>query len=109
VRDGSVLLAGFLNTGSVARSADSGTGSTPLIWAASIATAARARSCPSSFWAIMPPNECPTRIGADGRVSMMAAKCATTSSMPWSPIASGSCRDASTVAPSPGQPGACGS
>ena len=50
-------FAGFLNTGSVARSADSGTGSTPLIWAASIATAAAARSWPSSFCAIIPPNE----------------------------------------------------
>ena len=40
---------------------------------------------------------------------MMPAKCATTSSMPWSPIASGSFREASTVSPSPGQPGAWGS
>ena len=38
----------------------------------------------------------------------MAAKCATTSSMPWSPIASGFCARTSTVSPSPGQPGACG-
>ncbi|WP_264198632.1 hypothetical protein [Pseudonocardia sp. ICBG601] len=40
---------------------------------------------------------------------MIAAKWATTSSMPWSEIASGSSREASTESPSPGQPGACGS
>ena len=67
------LFAGFLNTGSVARSADSGSGSTPLICAASIATAAAARSWPSSFCAIMPPKECPTRIGLVSRRSMMPA------------------------------------
>ena len=64
------LLAGFLNTGRVARSADSGSGSTPLIWAASMATAAAARSSPSSRCAIIPPKECPTRIGLVGSASM---------------------------------------
>ena len=67
------LLAGFLNTGKVARSDDSGSGSTPLIWAASIATAAAARSWPSSFWAIMPPKECPIRIGFASSPSMIFA------------------------------------
>ena len=102
-------LAGFLNTGSVARSADSGTGSTPLIWAASMATAATPSPRPSSFWAIIPPNECPTRMGAAGRVAMIDAKCSVTSSMPWSPICSALAREASTVSLSPGQPGASGS
>ena len=60
------LLAGFLNTGSVALSAESGSGSTPLIWAASMAIAAAARSSPRSRCAIIPPKECPTRIGLSG-------------------------------------------
>lgn len=67
------LFAGFLNTGSVERSADSGSGRTPLIWAASIATAAAARSWPSSFWAIMPPKEWPIRIGSVSMPRMIAA------------------------------------
>jgi hypothetical protein len=66
-------LPGFLNTGSVARNADSGNGSTPLICAASIAIAATARSRPSSFWAIMPPKECPIRIGLAPSPSMIFA------------------------------------
>ncbi len=37
---------------------------------------------------------------------MTSAKWATTSSMPWSAIASGLARAASTVSGSPGQPGA---
>ena len=61
--DRPVLVRRVLEHRQGGRSADSGSGSTPLICAASIATAATARSCPSSFWAIMPPNECPIRIG----------------------------------------------
>ena len=65
-------LPGFLNTGRVARKAESGSGSTPLICASSIATAARARSWPSSFCAIIPPKEWPTRIGLLGKLAMRA-------------------------------------
>jgi hypothetical protein len=67
------LFAGFLNTGNVARSDDSGNGSTPLICAASIATAPTARSWPSSFCAIMPPKECPMRMGFTSRSAMIFA------------------------------------
>ncbi len=67
------LFVGLRNTGSVARSAESGRGSTPLIWAASIATAAAARSSPSSRCAIMPPKEWPTRIGLAGSALMSCA------------------------------------
>jgi hypothetical protein len=66
-------LAGLRNTGRVERSADSGSGSTPLIWAASMAIAASPRFWPSSFSAIMPPKEWPTRTGGCGRASMTAA------------------------------------
>jgi hypothetical protein len=61
------------NTGRVDRSDDSGSGSTPLIWAASMAMAAAARSWPSSFSAIMPPKEWPIRMGLAGRLAMIAA------------------------------------
>lgn len=67
------LLAGFLKTGNVAFSADSGSGRTPLIWAASIATAAAARSWPSSFCAIIPPKEWPITMGRTGRSAISAA------------------------------------
>ena len=67
------LFAGFLKTGSVALSADSGSGRTPLICAASMATAAAARSSPSSRWAIIPPKEWPIRMGLVGRASMRLA------------------------------------
>ena len=62
-----------MNTGSVDRRADSGSGSTPLIWAASMPMAAAARSSPSSFSAIMPPNEWPITTGGAGRVAMIFA------------------------------------
>jgi len=68
-----VRFAGFLNTGNVARSDDSGSGRTPLIWAASIAMAAAARSFPSNFSAIIPPKECPIRIGLASKSAMIAA------------------------------------
>lgn len=48
-------------------------GSTPLIWAASMAMAPAARSWPSSFSAIMPPKEWPIRMGLAGRPAMIAA------------------------------------
>jgi len=97
-----------LNTGSVARSADSGSGRTPLIWAASMPIAAAARSSPSSFSAIIPPKECPITMGLSSSPAMILAKWVVTSSMPWSAMASGSARDSATLAPSPGQPGAVG-
>jgi len=62
-----------LKTGSVERSANSGSDSTPLICAASIAIAAAPRSSPSSFSAIMPPKECPMMTGRVGSLSMMSA------------------------------------
>ena len=99
-------LAGFLNTGSVAVQRDSGSGSTPLIWAASIPIAAAAWSSPSSFSAISPPNEWPITIGRLGSDPMISAKCLVTSSMPWSAMLSGLALQSATVAPSPGQPGA---
>jgi hypothetical protein len=66
-------FAGFLKTGSVERSDDSGSGRTPLICAASIAMAAAARSCPSSFSAIIPPNEWPISTGLAGRPPIISA------------------------------------
>ena len=68
VRDTALcLLAGFLNTGSVECNAESGSRSTPLIWAASMPMAAAPLFMPNSFSAIMPPKECPMRIGGAGR------------------------------------------
>jgi uncharacterized membrane protein len=52
-----VRVRGVLEDRQVERSEDSGSASTPLICAASIAIAAAPRSAPSSFSAIMPPNE----------------------------------------------------
>lgn len=70
-RDREVLLTGLRNTGRADRSDDSGNGSTPLIWAASIAMAAAARSWPSSFPAIMPPKKRPIKMGFAGRPAMI--------------------------------------
>jgi hypothetical protein len=67
------LLAGFANIDKVPRSWDSGSCSTPLICAASMAIAAAPRSMPSSFSAIRPPKEWPIRIGGAGRASMKLA------------------------------------
>ena len=67
------LLAGFANTGRVARNEDSGSCRTPLICAASMPMAAAPRSMPHSFSAIMPPKEWPIRIGSEGRPSMTLA------------------------------------
>ncbi len=58
-----MLVGGFLKTGRVERSAESGIGRTPLIWAASMATPAAPRPSPSSFSTIIPPKECPTSTG----------------------------------------------
>lgn len=66
-------LRGFLRTGKAARSAESGSGSTPRNGAGSIATATLARPRPASFWVINPPNEWPMMIGSRSRAPMMSA------------------------------------
>ncbi len=56
-------LAGLLSAGNAARSADSGSGSTPRNGAASTATVAADWPRPAMICAISPPNECPITAG----------------------------------------------
>jgi hypothetical protein len=65
-------LAGLLKAGKAARSAEIGSGSTPLIGAASIATPAAPRLLPISFSTIVPPNEWPIRMGGAESVPMIS-------------------------------------
>src|SRR4051794_9213401 len=59
------MLPGFLSATKATRRAEVGSGSTPLIGASPIPTAAMAWSSPSSFSARSPPKECPTTIGLE--------------------------------------------
>ena len=103
------MFSGLASTGSVARNWASGSGNTPLIWAGSIATAARPMPSQSSRSAISPPNEWPMRIGGDGNSLAMAPKNDTNSLTPLLATRSWLARASATVLPSPGQPGATGS
>ncbi len=67
------MLAGFFSATEATLSAEKGSVSTPLIGAASMATAALARLRPSSTWASKPPNECPMTTGFAGSASMIFA------------------------------------
>jgi hypothetical protein len=67
------MFPGFFRAGNATRSAERGTGSTPLIGAASIATPAAAKPSPSSFSTMRPPNECPMTIGLAGRLATALA------------------------------------
>ena len=87
---------------------DSGTGSTPLTGAGSIATAASASPRPSRIWAISPPNECPITIGLRSSAVITSAKWLATSPTPYPAIGAGFARVASTVSASPGHGGATG-
>jgi len=67
------MLPGFFNATKAILSAEIGSGSTPLIGAASIPTPAMAWPSPSSLSASKPPKECPITIGRLGCVAMYVA------------------------------------
>jgi hypothetical protein len=67
------MLPGFFNATKATVSAEIGSGSTPLIGAASIPTPAMAWPSPSSLSASKPPKECPITIGRLGCVAMYVA------------------------------------
>ena len=67
------MLPGFFSATKATRSAEIGSGSTPLMGAASMATPATPCPSPSSLSTSRPPNECPTRIGLAGRSTISFA------------------------------------
>src|SRR5919107_1895535 len=101
-------LAGLRQTTEPTLAEDSGSGSTPLTGAGSIATAASASPRPTRICVIMPPNEWPITIGLRSSAVITSAKWLTTSATPYPAMGLGLALVSSMVAASPGHGGATG-
>jgi hypothetical protein len=99
-------LAGFLSTGNVERTCDSGTALTPSVGAELIATPATPKSWSSRICVNTPPAECPMMIGGESSSPTTASRCSTICGTVSRSIGAGSALSASTSTSKPGYAGA---
>jgi hypothetical protein len=95
-------FAGFLSTGNVERTCDSGTARTPSVGAEQIATPAAPNPWSSRIWVNAPPAEWPIRIGGDGSAPTTSSRCPMILGTVSASIGAGSALSASTSASRPG-------
>jgi hypothetical protein len=95
-------LAGFLSTGNVAFTCESGTTLTPSVGAELIATPAAPKPWSSRIWVKTPPAEWPIRIGGCSSAPTTFSRCSMICGTVTASIGVGSALSASTSTSNPG-------